>query len=89
MLGCFHPNVGLNVFWGGSNPTAGSKQPNRWVSPFFTQRWVVFNPAFFRVIGMGVYILKYHNWVKYNPVLGKYWTEHMLGCFQPIVGFNV
>ncbi len=20
-------------------------------------------------------------WVKYNPVLGKYWTEHMLGCF--------
>ncbi len=24
-------------------------------------------------------------WVKYNPALGKYWTEHMLGCFQPTV----
>ncbi len=28
-------------------------------------------------------------WVKYNPVLGKYLTEHMLGCFQPTVGLNV
>ncbi len=28
-------------------------------------------------------------WVKYNPVLGKYWTEHMLGCFQPTVGLNI
>ncbi len=28
-------------------------------------------------------------WVKYNPVLVKYWTEHMLGCFQPTVGLNV
>ncbi len=28
-------------------------------------------------------------WVKYNPVLGKYWTEHKLGCFQPTVGLNV
>ncbi len=28
-------------------------------------------------------------WVKYNPVLGKYWTVHMLGCFQLTVGLNV
>ncbi len=21
-----------------------------------------------------------------QPVLGKYWTEHMLGCFQPTSG---
>ncbi len=27
-------------------------------------------------------------WVKCNPLLGKYWTEHMLGCFQPTVGSN-
>ncbi len=25
----------------------GLKQPNRWVCPYFTQRWVVFSPAFF------------------------------------------
>ncbi len=28
-------------------------------------------------------------WAKYNAVLGNYWTEHMLGCFQPTVGLNV
>ncbi len=33
----------------GTNPTAGSKQPNCWVCPYFTQHWVVFNPPFFRV----------------------------------------
>ncbi len=27
-----------------------STQPNCWVCPYFTQRWVVFNPAFFRVL---------------------------------------
>uniref|UniRef100_A0A672QRH7 Otoferlin n=1 Tax=Sinocyclocheilus grahami TaxID=75366 RepID=A0A672QRH7_SINGR len=32
-----------------TNPTTGSKQPNCWVCPYFTQHWVVFNPAFFRV----------------------------------------
>ncbi len=49
MLGCFQPTVGLNVQPNllGSNPIAASKQPNRWVCPHFTQRWVVFNPAFF------------------------------------------
>uniref|UniRef100_A0A8C1T559 Galectin n=1 Tax=Cyprinus carpio TaxID=7962 RepID=A0A8C1T559_CYPCA len=34
---------------GQNNPTAGSKQPNRWVGPFLTQHWVIFNPAFFRL----------------------------------------
>ncbi len=38
---------------------------------------------------MGVSILKYHKWVKYNPLLGNYWTEQMLGCFHPHVGLNV
>ncbi len=28
-------------------------------------------------------------WVKYKPVLGKSWTEHMLGCLQPTVGLHV
>uniref|UniRef100_A0A672NGX5 Neuropeptide FF receptor 2 n=1 Tax=Sinocyclocheilus grahami TaxID=75366 RepID=A0A672NGX5_SINGR len=31
------------------NPTAGSKQINCWVCPYFNQHLVVFNPAFFRV----------------------------------------
>ncbi len=25
-------------------------------------------------------------WVKYNPVLGKYWTEHMLVVFNQQLG---
>ncbi len=34
-------------------------------------------------------VLHFKNcWVKYNPVLGKYWTEHMLGCFQATVGYS-
>jgi len=31
------------------NPTAGSKQPSRWVSPFLTQH-------FFKVYILGVYV---------------------------------
>ncbi len=33
------------TFWA----VTGSKQPNHWVCPYFSQRWIVFNPAFFRV----------------------------------------
>ncbi len=33
---------------------------------------------------------KYKLYVKHNPVLlGKYWTEHMLGYFQPTYGLKV
>ncbi len=60
MLGCFQQTVWLNVYPNllGSNPTAGSKQPKRWIRPHFTQRWVVFYPAFFRVYT--VYIVYYY-----------------------------
>ncbi len=44
-------------------------------------------------VNMGLYFFLQHLdrphskkcWVKYSPMLGKYWTEHMLGCFQPTV----
>ncbi len=44
MAGLYFLNPGLST-----SATAGSKQPNRWVRPFLTQCWVIFNPAFFRV----------------------------------------
>ncbi len=44
-------------------------------------------------VNMGLYIFLQHLdrphskkcWVKYSTMPGKYWTEHMLGCFQPTV----
>ncbi len=52
-LGCFQePNNPIarlvpepNLL--GFNPKAGSKQPNHCACPYFTQCWVVFNPALF------------------------------------------
>ncbi len=38
------------------------------------------------VIELSFFLRSKKCWVKYNPVLGKYWTEHMLGSFQPTVG---
>uniref|UniRef100_A0A672RTU0 Four and a half LIM domains protein 2 n=1 Tax=Sinocyclocheilus grahami TaxID=75366 RepID=A0A672RTU0_SINGR len=43
-LGCFDPAVGLLPRRFTFNPTAGSKEPNCGVCPYFTQHWVVFNP---------------------------------------------
>ncbi len=41
----------------------------------------------FNLLSAQYYVHSKKCWVKYNPVLGKYWTEHMLGCFQPTM-FN-
>ncbi len=40
---------------------------------FFDEMWKISDPAC---------TLK-------NALTEKYWTEHMLGCFQPTVGLNV
>ncbi len=43
--GLFWPSIWVTLL----TQPSGSKQLDSWVCPYFTQHWVVFNPAFFRV----------------------------------------